>query len=296
MKETQGRHISEVKKQRGEAEEMALLFEKIIDYPGLRTIIAETDSIVHSDTDGQAYKLSIKQGDIEWFLYKLRKRDADGPGWKPGRLTDWDYSGLYDIFPHRAVEESTYWLDPREPLEVIFTREQARFIRNPFECLEECNSPRDLEVWNTMFTSLFDHPSLPFPGFFAQKKIPGLRRYILDLSVSSLRAIQVTHLTAVPTWFHTSQLYEHLGFTYVYNEDALAMEQLIDGLKRFSKETKVQLSWRVMRQFWIEKARQYGLSFSSLVPNELVDVQGATLLYPLTPERNIWMQYLISND
>ncbi len=262
---------------------------RIVITPALTEVYAAAGSTAIYKADEISAQITI--GD--WFKYKLRDRSSDGPGWKTSPLTDWHYDHPDDRFPlGSAVEESTYWLDPRYPITDVFADEAASFISNPFDALPYSDpTPEALQVWHGRWQEVVSHDQAVYPGFYSLKAIPELRRHILETSKDILKTKGYQYLTAIPTWFHTAKMYEHLGFSYIYESDAEAVAALSSRLPFTSRRERVESSWMVMRQFWAHLAETQGY-----VPEELAgdatilrDDTGNLLTYPLTMERNLWM-------
>lgn len=254
----------------------------------LEDVLAHTGSKIQFDRTSTAAQASIDH----WFYYKLRDRHADGPGWQTDRLTDWSYDKQVDVVEVPAVEESTYWLDPRGCLSQRYETADRNFIVNPFEVLPEGTNIQEYIEWNQRYERLIHDPLIPFPGYFSDMTIPGLRRLILDRSLRILGDLGYAQLTAVPTWFHIAKMYEHLGFQYSFEEDKNRIEIITEALAQSGVKNRVEMSWVVMRQFWAQGLeQQLGIEPEEVIKKGKVlrDNQGRLLTYPLTPERNLWM-------
>lgn len=265
----------------------------VLWHPSIDLIVKETGSAVIFDKDEASAQLRIMRGDLTWFRYKLRDRRFDGPGWSSTPLTDWQYDKPVDIFSlGSAVEESVYCLDPRYPLTDEFTEDQAEFIQNPFEALPFQGPTRDLlngwlEQWHEV--TALKTPS--FPGYFCLKNIPGVRRHIHTAVASFIREKGYKWLTAVPTWWHTASICEHLGFWFLYRKDRERMNEL--G-RKLPTGTRSFSSWVVMLQFWAELAESAGFAPEDFNVNSewiLRDTAGNIITFPLSPERNLWQVY-----
>lgn len=251
-------------------------------------VVIHTGDRVYFEQDDQA--VQVKVGN--WFSYKLRDRSQDGPGWQSDRLTDWPYDKEVDKTDVPSVEESTYWLDPRGCLSRKYSPEEQKFITNPFEALPDEQSARsELIDWNVRWERLIQDPEIPFPGYFSDRTIPGLRRQILERSLSVLDELGYAQLTAVPTWFHVAEMYKHLGFKYTHLDDEEKVGQLRDILPHRTARDRIVSSWTVVRQFWAEIAEKRGIEPELLIRSGKIlrDQKGDLLTYPLTPERNLWM-------
>lgn len=251
-------------------------------------IVRHTRDRVYFEQDDSA--VQVKVGN--WFSYKLRDRSHDGPGWQADRLTDWPYDHEVDKTDVSSVEESTYWLDPRGCLSRRYTPDEQKFITNPFEVLPGDNASRsDLINWNTLWERLIQDPEIPFPGYFSDRTIPGLRRQILDRSLEVLDELGYAQLTAVPTWFHVAEMYKHLGFKYTHAQDEETVGQLRERLPHRTVRDRIVSSWTVMRQFWAEAVQKQGIEPEILIKSGQIlrDQKGDLLTYPLSPERNLWM-------
>ncbi|GEM_PF-5393548 len=261
----------------------------IVSTPELEALCAETGSQAVYETDDVSAQLTIGT----WFRYKLRDRKLDGPSWKTTPLTDWSYKHPDDTFlAGTGVEESTYWLDPRHPVTDVFDEETASFIGNPFDALPYADpNPEALQAWHKRWQEVVSHDQVVYPGFYSRKAIPELRRHILDTSKGILRQRGYQYLTAIPTWFHTAMMYEHLGFSYVYEKDAEAVAALASRLPFTSRHDRVVSSWKVMRQFWAHLAEAQGQHPEELAGDATIlrDDGGKLLTYPLNMERNLWM-------
>jgi hypothetical protein len=251
-------------------------------------VVRHTGDRVYFEQDDQAVQVKIGN----WFSYKLRDRSQDGPGWQAGRLTEWPYDKEVDKVVVPSVEESTYWLDPRGCLSRKYSPEEQSFITNPFEALpDEQSSRSELINWNVQWERLIQDSEVPFPGYFSDRTIPGLRRQILERSIGVLGELGYAQLTAVPTWFHVAEMYKHLGFKYTFDEDEERVGQLRERLPHRTIRDRVVSSWTVMRQFWAEVAEKQGIEPEILIRSGKIlrDQKGELLTYPLTPERNLWM-------
>jgi hypothetical protein len=263
--------------------------EKIVRGTELDQVLIATGSEIAFDQSSTAAQARVES----WFYYKLRDRGLDGPGWQTDRLTNWAYDKEVDCTVVPSVEESTYWLDPRGCLSRRYEHVDREFIINPFEALPDENADVDQYIgWNNKWEELMTDHSLPYPGYFSDITIPGLRRQILERSLKVLGDLGYAQLTAVPTWFHIAKMYEHLGFEYNYNSDKEKMDQLSEALSQDGIENKVEKSWVLMRQFWAQQLEgKLGIEPEQLVSKGRIlrDVEGRILTYPLTPERNLWM-------
>lgn len=262
----------------------------IISNPRVAEICRETGEQPLYESDQTAAQVTI--GD--WFLYKLRDRRQDGPLSSQTLLTQWSYKHPDDTcFDGPAIEESTYWLDPRTKITEKFNTEDARFIINPFKELP-INDPssRNLEEWLETWEKLMENPYLVYPGQYAFENIPGLRRQILDRSKDVLQQEGYKYLDAIPTWIHNAGQYEHLGFSFLYDRDRESVGRLAKSLPVEDRDSRIIISWIVVRQFWAALAQQQGLKPEEFVADDYIlrDEDGALLLYPLTPERNLWMR------
>ena len=257
----------------------------VLTLPAVSDIIRQTGSDVNFDTDGQVVQLTIADASRIWLLYKLRDRSRDGPGWSPSRLTSWEYGGPDDTFIlGRAVEQSSYWLDPRHPLTDIFTSEQARFVNHPFDALQSSTDSASLLSWIAAWQELFPHPSLPYPGYYTLRKIPHLSEHILDTSRAALKTHGYDYLTSVPSWYHVAKIHEHSAYHYTYQSDRDRMASLTEQVEALPL-TKQQRSWLVMAQFWIPKAQEHDIDAVRFLPQEYILHQS----FPLSPARNLWM-------
>ena len=267
---------------------------EIICIPSVEAIVKETGSTILLDADEQAAQISITDAQgSPWFLYKLRERTHDGPGWKPTRLTTWAYDKPVDtFFLGHAVEESTYWLDPRHPLTEVFTLEESAFVRDPFAALEGLkDTTSGLIEWISLWKRLAFLDQSIYPGYFMRHKIPGLRAHILQQTEHVLFQKGYEYLTAVPTWYHTAHLYEHFQFSYQYHDDGNLIHRLSQQINQAVPGSLTIKSWVVMAQFWAQACEEKGLTPENFLnPQYLMRHEDGTIqTYPLSPERNIWM-------
>lgn len=238
--------------------------------------------------------IEIKIGN--WFYYKLRDRRFDGPQWKATKLTSWPYNQSCDIAPENSIEESTYWLNPAFGLEERFAAPVCDFIRDPFAALPFENPTREnLMRWSFLYSDVVSNIKFVYPGFFFIQNIPKLRATIFQRSKEVLKNAGYTHLSAVPTWFHTAGMYEHLGFTFQDATDQHQFEKLKDALQQ-TFQHPIRQSWQVVYQFWAQLVEQSGYNPEKLgYPNPVVrDGDAHLLLYPLSPTHNVWMNYKLT--
>ncbi len=267
--------------------------------PAINEIFHATKSRVIAESDDVSVQIKLANADRVWLRYKLRDRRFDGPGWKGSPLTDWTYGGADDVFPFgSAVEESIYCLDPRYPLTDAFTARQAQFITNPFEELPYSNPTKDaLSDWFRRWQEIVNKNNVPYPGYFYLNNIPGVRRYVHENITVLLKEKGYKYLTAVPTWWHTARICAHLGFVFQCEEDELVIDKLNTRLNFSTKEECARSSWIVMLQFWVELVCGAGFSLSEDFPEAvslvLRDERGAHLTFPLSPQRNLWLNYKI---
>lgn len=238
----------------------------------------------------------------DWFVYKLRDRFRDGPGWQQDKLTQWPYDSLTDRPVERySVEESTYWLDPNYPLARHFSPSQSAFIANPFDAIPYADpSAEKLQDWHNTFDELMNRRDTPPPGHFSLKNIPGVRRELLSASASILKDLGYCELTAVPSWLHTSSMYQHLGFHLQNMRDMAALGELHHNLHRHREirtENPFQpdsfSSWLAVYQYFAGLAEEQGYppeSFAGSDKYVLRSENGTIVTYPLAPQHNVWMR------
>jgi hypothetical protein len=235
-----------------------------------------------------------------WFLYRLRDRRNDGPSFTRSPLTDWNYSGEFDVPPSDglAVERSRYQGDPSFPLTNRFSPEVAEFIENPFEALIE--TKYGLNDWLNIWRLIFYGNDTVFPGQFSLVPFPSnISRKLFNLTVNLLRESGYNYLTSVPSWWHVALSNLRRGFTFYYEEDRKIFERLQENLRSLGLSNQEDLgirmksSWLVMLQFWAQRVEELGeIPESLLRPNErnfvFRDKNGNIITYPLSPERNLW--------
>jgi len=235
-----------------------------------------------------------------WFLYRLRDRRNDGPSFTRSRLTDWNYSGEFDVPPSDglAVERSRYQGDPSFPLTNRFSQEVVEFIKNPFEALIETKYA--LNDWLNTWGLVFYGNDTIFPGQFSSVPFPSnISKTLFNLTVKLLREGGYRYLTSIPTWWHVALSNLRQGFKFYYEEDKKIFEKLQENLRSlgFSNQEdlgiRMKSSWLVMLQFWAQRVEELGeIPESLLKPNErdfiFRDKNGNIITYPLSPERNLW--------
>lgn len=266
--------------------------------PSIDDIFCATKSRIIEEADEVSAQIKLANAERVWFRYKLRDRRFDGPGWKGSPLTDWTYGGADDAFKlGSGVEESIYCLDPRYPLAERFTEKQVQFIVNPFEELPYSYPTKDaLADWFARWQEIVGCDDAPYPGYFYLKNIPGVRRHVHENISALLKEKDYEYLTAVPTWWHTARICTHLGFVFQFAEDKLVMDKLN---ARLISETKsnVYSSWVVMLQFWVALAFDAGMKITEDFPEAenlvLRDERGSHLIFPLSPQRNLWLNFKI---
>ena len=272
--------------------------KKAIWCPVLEKMVVSTGSSVILESDDVSAQIKIVLGVRVWFKYKLRDRKFDGLGWKVTPLTDWTYGGADDEFKlGKAVEESIYCLDPRYPLSDQFTEKQATFIKNPFDELPYSNPTKEnLDDWLKRWKEIMAFAEVPFPGYFCLKNIPSVRRHIHAGVIKLLRRKGYSYLTAVPTWWHTTNVCEFLGFIFQYNCDKESMKKLNDCLIPLVPFDKRKISWVVMLQFWAELAEKAGfISENFEISRDFIlrDNYGKLITFPLSPQRNLWVVFKV---
>ena len=261
---------------------------EVLKHKGLDEVLGAVQEKICVVESGQS--CVVQAGD--WFYYKLRDRANDGPGWISDSLTDWHYGEMADRVSVPAVEESTYWLDPRGSIRFRYRESDQKFIINPFQALPSLTDEAEgFSKWNSQFERLLADPTVPLPGYFSDISIPGLRRHILDRSLVLLNKLGYAQLTAVPTWFHTALLYEHLGFCFTDQKDKESIEEIKYELLEKRKLDRVSASWQLMRQFWAEIVEQRGEEPEKMITSGFIlrNTAGQLITYPLRPERNVWM-------
>jgi hypothetical protein len=235
-----------------------------------------------------------------WFLYRLRDRRNDGPSFTRSHLTDWNYSGQYDVPPSDglAVERSRYQGDPSFPLTNEFSQKIAEFIKNPFEALIE--TKYDLNDWLNTWRLVFYGNGTVFPGQFSLVPFPSdISKKLFNLTAELLRICGYRYLTSVPSWWHVALSNLRQGFEFYYEEDKEIFKKLQENLRSLGFSNQEDLgrrrksSWLVMLQFWAQKVEELGETPESfLKPNErnfvFRDKNGNIITYPLSPERNLW--------
>lgn len=269
----------------------------------IKDIFEETESEILLEGDAVSCQVKLLHQGKPWLRYKLRDRRFDGPGWKQTPLTDWTYGGVDDKFVlGRAVEESVYCLDPRYPLTDIFSPTEAQFIANPFEELPYGNASGEaLLRWLIFWQNIIEKDDKPCPGYFALKNIPKARALIHQNVVSLLEErTSYDYLTAVPTWWHTARICEHLGFKFQYPQDAAATDKLNSRLPCGNSRERSHSSWIVMLQFWAELAESAGYSIGYFSADGwfdeshiLRDEAGKIITFPLSPKRNLWQMFAL---
>lgn len=267
--------------------------------PELERIKTETGSEIIPDLDESSVQVRLVHQGKTWFKYKLRDRRFDGtPVWKQTRLVDWSYDGEKDKFPFSAVEESVYCLDPRYPLTDTFPPEIAEFITNPFSALPYEKPDKDsLLNWFHKCRTVMESESIVYPGYFTTHHIPGVRSNLHRTALRLVRASGYEWLTAVPTWWHTASICEHLGFNYYFSDDKLKIllirQLLTDRFGEDESETsRRRSSWIVMIQFWADLLVKSGLRLDrSMEKYILRDEAGQIITFPLVPGRNLWMNH-----
>ncbi|NTU46878.1 hypothetical protein HGA88_04605 [Candidatus Roizmanbacteria bacterium] len=254
------------------------------DNARLHHIVAETHSKILWIEEPGKVGISFQEpgASYPWFHYALRDRSKDGnkEGYNPQ---------IDGIENEGAVEESTYWLDPRESIYHHYPSEIASFIHNPFEALPfENPTKKALEDWIMLWNEIVQLKDPPHPGQYALQKIPGLRRNILENSLRVLREKNWQQLHAIPTWYHTQKLYNYLGYEYIHMADKARVEMMQEKLSHVPEPYD---SWIVMLQFWAELAEQNGVHPENYVPNAYIlrDQSNQIITYPLSPEKNLWM-------
>jgi hypothetical protein len=237
-----------------------------------------------------------------WFLYRLRDRRNDGPSFTRSPLTDWNYSGEFDVPPSDGlvVERSRYQGDPSFPLTNRFSQEVAEFIKNPFEALSKPEPEYDLDKWLNTWRLVFYGNDTVFPGQFSLVPFPSnISKTLFNLTVKLLREGGYRYLTSIPTWWHVALSNLRQGFKFCYEEDKKIFEKLQENLRSlgFSNQEdlgiRMKSSWLVMLQFWAQRVKELGeIPESLLKPNEINfvfrDKNGNIITYPLSPERNLW--------
>lgn len=267
-------------------------------HPGIDAIFHATQSRIIQESDEVSAQIKLVNAERVWFRYKLRDRRFDGPEWKGSPLTDWTYGGADDACAlGRAVEESIYCLDPRYPLTGRFTKRQAQFITNPFEELPYSNPTKDaLADWFQRWQEIVKCDA-PYPGYFYLKNIPGIRRHVHETVSVLLKEKDYEYLTAVPTWWHTARICAHLGFVFQCKDDKAIIDKLNARLRFETTRQSVYSSWIVMLQFWVELANNAGFAIPEDFPEAeslvLRDERGCHLTFPLSPQRNLWLNFKI---
>lgn len=272
------------------------LLQGVVVCREVKEVLEATRSEVVLENDEVSSQVKISHCGRTWLRYKLRDRRFDGPGWSPSSLTDWSYGRADDEFSlGPAVEESIYCLDPRYPLSDRFEERLAQFIANPFEALPFSDPTRtNLDGWLGKWLRIFSEESPPFPGYFALRKITGARVAIHRNAVVFLYKKGYAYLTAVPTWWHTAKICNYLGFEYQYEKDRNQIEKLDRALLATDISERRKLSWIVMLQFWAELVESVGLmpeNFSGVERFILRDASRKLILFPLSPQRNLWQVY-----
>ncbi|MEK9132632.1 MAG: hypothetical protein AAB606_02930 [Patescibacteria group bacterium] len=264
----------------------------------IKEVFDETKSQLLLETDEVSAQIKLIHKGRPWLRYKLRDRRFDGPGWKPSPLTDWTYGGADDKFTlgGRAVEESVYCLDPRYPLTDRFPPFEAAFITNPFEHLPFDDPQHShLAKWVDNWLSVrMKEKLVAFPGFFLLTHIPGVRKFIHNQVIALLKQKGYDYLTAVPTWWHTARICEHLGFIFQNERDRAIMDKLNARLPSGTPRDRCNSSWVVMLQFWAELAEKNGIRPESFLPDKdliIRDESGRIITFPLSPEKNLWMTF-----
>jgi len=154
-----------------------------------------------------------------WFLYRLRDRRSDGPSFTGSPLTNWNYSGQYDVPPSDglAVERSRYQGDPSFPLTNRFSPEVAEFIENPFEALIE--TKYGLNDWLNIWRLIFYDNDTVFPGQFSLASFPSnISKTLFNLTVTLLKENSYMYLTSIPTWWHVALSNLRQGFEFYYKK------------------------------------------------------------------------------
>ncbi len=250
-------------------------------------------------SDAQAVQLTVfdpEDSSRMWLKFKLRDRAHDGPDWKSSNLNTWPNMHRDDKLRRwtKAIEESTYWMDPEHSIEEKKGKTYADFVENPYEELPwEHPSERNLKEWLGKFTNVVNSGHNVFPGFYSFKPLPAQTRTDILSGTQSLLAGQgYDYLSRVPTWFHVymSDTRKH-GFKPTHKADKLQIDELIDELKAVSPGDRALSSWLVVLQFFNQLVEDQGGVPEKYVGDKNVfrTHDGKIITYPLSRERNLWV-------
>lgn len=264
---------------------------RIVDTQAIRDIYLSNGFEMVFDEDEQNVQIDIRGDDRSWFFFKLRDRSTDGCDWKQTRLSNWHHQREEDAFMKgRAVEQSRYWGDPEYPLTEKFDKEIAEYIINPFAELPYGDPwTKNMLTWLTKWQEVVSyHPDIPYPGQFSRKTVKGLARHINDQTLAVLKEKGYDYNTSIPTWLHVAQINRHFGFDFTYPED----KKQIEALERQLPDDPKLASWITVLQFWNELAEKIGMLPEEFITPEAVirDDRLRIVTYPLTPQRNLWME------
>ncbi len=309
----------------GFAPELAGFLMLILQHLQIQDILQDITYEYQLRGDAQHALLEIYQTDEEnpkpysklnWLRIKLRNRDFDGTRyWKFTNLSGKrNYSHAVDkVSPDkRAAELSIYALDPRFPFE-HYDKPLISFIKNPFEALPQYQSKAKLIEWFEKWLQVMCLPDHPYPGYFCHIGIPKIPNFILAVVAQSLfyeerNEYRYSHLTVVPTWYHTAKSFQNKGFTFTHPEDSNTMRRLDKKVEKLLPLPESELddpiarhivysqrSWIVMLQFWFSLAYKYGFDPIELCP-ESEQYNLHRILYPLKPTRNLWMEIKLTEE
>lgn len=250
-------------------------------------------------SDIQAVQLTVfdpENPSRMWLKFKLRDRADDGPNWTSSGLSQWPNMHRDDRLRRgtKAIEESTYWMDPNYSIEEKRGKAYADFVENPFEALpKEHPTERNLREWLSHFTDVVNSGDNVFPGFYSFKSLPsGVRSEILEGTQHLLVERGYDYLSRVPTWFHVykSDTGKH-GFSPTHRSDRQQIDLLTEQLKAVSPQDRAFGSWLVMLQFFNKLVEeQDGIPERFVAPEHVLrGADGKILTYPLSRERNLWV-------
>lgn len=250
-------------------------------------------------SDAQAVQLTVidpSNPSRTWLKFKLRDRAHDGPNWRSTNLNLWPNMHKDDRLRRgtKVIEESTYWMDPKYSIEKKKGKTYADFVENPYEALPwEHPTQKNLGEWLGKFTEVVNAGDGVFPGFYSFKALPSqVRSEILGGTQDLLAAQGYDYLSRVPTWFHVymSDVKKH-GFKPTHSSDKADIQSLIEQLKSATPQDRVLSSWLVVLQFFNQLVADQGGKPEVFVGEKNVfrKPDGSILTYPLSRERNLWV-------
>ncbi len=194
-----------------------------------------------------------------WFLFRLRDRSKDGPGWQPTDLSTWHYNHPDDKFPKSglAVERTTYLGDPNNPLIPEFDKTTANFITDSFKLLpSEVPTEENLLVWLKLFVKVYSDQRI-YPGYFSLSQPPGLIKRLFERIERLLKEKGIKWLTIIPTWWYILKMNLQHGFEFTYQSDQEKYQKLKEALERqgFYQDKRLS-SWVCVLQFWADLAEK----------------------------------------